>query len=429
MRVDDTIFAVSSGRPPAAVAIIRISGPSAMAAGRRLAGTLPPFRRAALRRLRDAAGVTLDHALVLAFDGPATATGEDLVELHCHGGRAVVNAVEAALGGIAGLRAADPGEFTRRALRNGRIDLAEAEGLADLLEAETEAQRRAALAAAEGQVSRTIDAWLRDLAVLAARTEVLLDFADEDDGSGEDVALAAIASDARRLADAIATVTDAPPVERLRDGVRVVIAGPPNSGKSTLLNLLAERDAAIVSPISGTTRDRIEASVVRSGIAYVLTDTAGLTADTDDAVERIGVGRAEEAIASADLLLWMADAAPPRTDALWIAGRADLPGRGRRMPGQDIAIAKDDPIAIARLWTLIEARATAMLPAADAVPLKRTQRRLCMAAADELRIVSRDPVLVAEHLRRARVPLATLLGYDATETMLDALFGRFCIGK
>lgn len=425
----DTVFAVSSGRPPAAIAVIRVSGPHALSAGQAIAGRLPPSRRAALRRLREGSGGTLDHAIVLMFDGASSVTGEDLVELHCHGGRAVVAAVQAALEAMPGLRIAEPGEFTRRALANGRIDLAEAEGLADLLEAETETQRRAALQAAEGRVSRAVGEWLATLSLLAARVEALLDFSDEDDVADDADALAAIVADAHDLGGAIAVVTAAPAVDRLRDGVRVVIGGPPNSGKSSLLNRMAERDAAIVSPISGTTRDRIEAGVVRQGIAYVLTDTAGLT-DSDDAIEAIGVARAEEAIAGADILVWLADDAPPRGDAIWIHARGDLPGRGTARAGQVLVVSEHDPQSTHALWAIVDARARALLPSLDALPLKARQQRLCEDTAAELRAIgTTDALIVAEHLRRARLPLAALLGHDATETMLDALFGRFCIGK
>lgn len=423
----DTIVALSSGRPPAAIAVIRISGPEALTAATALAGPLPAPRRAALRVLRDAAGGLLDRALVLVFPGPASATGEDLVELHCHGGRAVVGAVEKALMARPGLRRAEPGEFTRRALRNGRIDLAEAEGLADLLEAETEGQRRAALMASEGQVSRAVRGWLDRTLALAAAVEASLEFAEEGDVAREADLLEQARRDAAALAGEIGAVLSQPPVERLRDGIRVVIAGPPNSGKSTLLNLMTAREAAIVSPISGTTRDRIEAPVQRRGLAFLLTDTAGLT-DAADPVERIGVSRAEDAIAAADLLLWLGDTAPSRADALWVHARADLPGREALPHGRHIAIRQDRPETVAQLWAEVERRAAGLLPAPDALPLKTRQREACRRAAAELDL-DPDPLLAAEQLRSAAGDLGTILGLDATEAMLDALFGRFCIGK
>ncbi len=423
----DTIFATSSGRPPAAIAVIRISGPRAFAAAELLAGGLPEPRRASLRALREGEGV-LDRALVLTFPGPATATGEDLVEFHCHGGRAVIAAVEDALGRIAGLRPAVAGEFTRRALGNGRIDLAEAEGLADLLEAETEAQRQAALSATEGRISQAIRSWMDRVAMLSARVEAMLDFADEDDVDSDAAAFAAVRADATTLAADIAAVIDAPPVERLKDGLRVVIGGPPNSGKSTLLNLLGDRDAAIVSAISGTTRDRIDVPVTRRGIAYVLTDTAGLTA-TDDPIEAIGVARAEDAFRSADIPLWLGDGAPPRADAIWVHARADLPERERLPAGRAFAIAQDDNGSGERVWTALHDRAATMLPRGDAIALKRDQRIRCATAEAALRDQTTDALILGENLRQARMSLAAILGLDATSEMLDALFVRFCIGK
>ncbi len=425
----DTIFALSSGRPPAAIAIIRISGPHAIAAATALAGTLPEPRRAGRRILRTVDGAALDDALVLVFPGPATATGEDLVELHCHGGRAVVAAIEAALATAAGLRLAEPGEFTRRALTNGRIDLAEAEGLGDLLAAETEGQRIAALAAAEGRVSQLVRDWLATIAMLSARVEALLDFADEGDVIDDGTVLAGIAQDMAALGLAIDAVVRAPPVERLHDGIRVVIAGPPNAGKSTLLNRLAAREAAIVSPISGTTRDRIEAPVVRGGIAYVLTDTAGLAGSTEDSIEAIGIARATAAIASADILLWLGEDAAPRNVAIMVQARGDLPGRGVLAAGRDVLVSQRDAASIERLWDRIGAAGAKLLPATDAVTLRARQRELAGTAAAQLVHPPVDPLALAEHLRSAHQALAAILGLDATEAMLDALFSGFCLGK
>ena len=423
-----TIFAVSSGRPPVAIAVVRISGPDAFAAAEAMAGTVPVPRHASLRALRDARGVVLDRALVIVFPGPKTATGEDLVEFHCHGGRAVIAAVERVLAGLPGLSPAEPGAFTRRALTNGRIDLTEAEGLADLLEAETEGQRVAAMTAAEGRVSQAVRGWMDAVAMLSARIEAILDFADEDDVASDAAALGAILAEVDALASAIAEVVEAPPVERLKDGLRVVIAGPPNSGKSTLLNLLGERDAAIVSPISGTTRDRIDVPVMRNGVAYVLTDTAGLIA-TLDPIEAIGVTRAEDAIVAADMVVWLADVAPPRADALWIHARADVAGREGLPDGRSLAIAQSDRGSLDRLWDALHARAEALLPRGDGIVLKRHQRQQCALAVTALRSATTDPLILAEHLRQARSILAGVLGLDATGEMLDALFGRFCIGK
>lgn len=425
--VSDTIFALSSGRPPAAIAVLRISGPAARTAAEALAGRCPPPRRASLRTVRDAAGAPLDRALVLYFPGPATATGEDLVELHCHGGRAVVAAVEHALAALPGLRPARPGEFTRRALENGRIDLAQAQGLADLLEAETETQRRTALAAAEGAVGRAVAGWLDRLSAIAARVEAQLDFADEadvEDAGGYDPAPAISAL----LAEWHATLA-APSVERLRDGIRVVIAGPPNAGKSSLFNALADRDAAIVTPIAGTTRDILEAAVMRDGIPYRLTDTAGLAEATDDEVERIGIDRAAAAIASADMLLWMGAPAVAPRGAVILAGKADLPDTGSN--DADLAVSARLPDTVAALWALLADRARMMLAIDGDMALRQSQRDALADAAAALDLAARtsDLLIVAEQLRVATRPLAGLLGRDATEAMLDALFGRFCLGK
>ena len=425
----DTIFAVSSGRPPAAIAVIRISGPAALAAAAGLAGTLPPARQAGLRPLRDGQGALLDRALVLVFPGPASATGEDLVELHCHGGRAVVAAVEQTLAANDGLRAAEPGEFTRRALLNGRIDLAEAEGLADLLEAETEAQRVAALAAAEGRISRAIGGWAERINGLAAMIEASLDFADEGDVGDAADPVGAVIDAMGALAEELDQVLAAPPVERLKDGIRVVIAGPPNAGKSTLFNRLCDREAAIVSPLAGTTRDRVEAAVQRHGVAYLLVDTAGLNPLAVDAVEEEGIARAEQAAAAADVLVWLADTPPPRADALWLHGRADLPGRGALPDGPRMSVSADVPATIERVWDAITAAAAPRLAGHDTLALHEHQRESCRRAASLLRSCPRDPLLVAEHLRAARAALVQVTGVGATEAMLDALFGRFCIGK
>ncbi|MBM6576942.1 tRNA uridine-5-carboxymethylaminomethyl(34) synthesis GTPase MnmE [Microvirga sp. SRT01] len=421
----DTIAAVSSGQPPAAIAVIRVSGPAAFAAGEALAGSLPSPRTAKLRTLRDPAGSVLDRVLMLAFPGPATATGEDLVEIHCHGGRAVVASILTTLVDSATVRLAEPGEFTRRALTNGRIDLTEAEGLADLLAAETEGQRRVAIAAAEGNVSRSIEGWITELAILSARIEAVLDYG-EDDAVDEDID--AIALDARTLGTSIHDVASAPPVDALHRGIVVVLAGPPNAGKSTLLNLLAEQDAAIVSPIAGTTRDRIEVQVARGGLAYRLTDTAGLTR-TDDIVEAIGVGRAEQAIDAGDIVLWLGDGAPPRQDAIRVHAKSDLPDRRVVPTNADVVISQSDPQSIEAVWNAISARAVTLIPSIDLVPLRAHQAELCRTAAHALLDATRDPLLLGENLRIALKALAAVTGADATEAMLDALFSRFCLGK
>ena len=427
----DTIFALSSGQVPAAIGVIRISGPNAFAAVESLAGRLPAARRASLRTLR-AGDAHLDRALVLVFPGPETATGEDLAELHLHGGRAVVRAVEAALATMPGLRGAEAGEFTRRALANGRIDLTEAEGLADLLAAETEAQRRAAMRAAEGGIRQRIEGWAARTLQLSAGVEALLDHGDEGDVAAETDMLDRVGEGARALASEIDAVLAEPGVERLRDGIRVVLAGPPNAGKSTLLNALAEREAAIVSPLAGTTRDRIEAPVMRDGVAYLLTDTAGLHDAPSDMVEEIGIARAQEALNQADLILWLDDAPPPAMTGphILVHPRADDAGRASFAEGR-LAVSARTGAGVARLWDRIADAARAMLPANDAIPLNRRQRDLAGLAAAALRGAGAgsDPLLIAEDLRHALRAFDRITGAADVEAMLDTLFGRFCIGK
>jgi len=428
---NDTIFALSSGAPPAAIAVVRISGPKAMAAATALAGHLPDPRKASLRLLRDPGdGAVLDHALLLLFTGPATATGEDLVELHLHGGRAVVRKVEAVLAGMKGLRPAEAGEFTRRAFTNGRIDLNEAEGLADLLSAETEWQRRSALVMAGGAFSDAVERWRNELLQLSAQVEAAIDFSDEDDVGEQDYST--ITNGCARLHAAISEHLARPAAEKLREGLRVVLAGPPNSGKSTLLNALVSREAAIVSDIAGTTRDVIEVPVAFEGIPFTLTDTAGLRDDSDDEIETIGITRAERAIAGSDILLWLGDEgkAPAHPMVLDIESKIDDPGhRLKTSPAVKLSAKTGDGIS-ALIGILVE-KGRVLLPPPDSFALNQRQRQLLREAGVYLSHAGQanDPLIVAEELRLARRALDTLTGRASTEDMLDSLFGRFCIGK
>ena len=426
----DTIFALSSGAPPAAIGIVRISGPAAFEIGAKLAGDLPEPRRAGLRALRDPAdSALLDRALVLCFPAPDTATGEDLVELHVHGGRAVVAAVEAAIAHDDRARQAEPGEFTRRALENGVIDLTAAEGLGDLLSAQTEGQRRAALTMAEGGVRAKVETWTDALIAIAASIEAQLDFSDEDDVAATGVA------DVRdaivRLDRDVERLLAMPSVERLHHGITVVIAGPPNSGKSTLINRLAERDVAIVSPISGTTRDRIEAAVVRGGVAYIITDTAGLTDAPSDVVERTGVDRAKSAMDATDILVWLGDDKPAERDAILVHARWDLPERQTVPQDRSVALSAQTGVGIAELWEAIAARSAMLLPREDAVAINRRQRDLLQKGRDHLVLAyqASDLLVVAEEVRTALQKLDAITGRAGVENVLDAIFSRFCIGK
>jgi tRNA modification GTPase len=399
-----------------------------------LAGPLPPPRRAALRVLSHPAdGAMLDRALVLWLPGPGSATGEDMAELHLHGGRAVVAAILTALTCVSGLRAASGGEFTRRALDHGRIDLAEAEGLADLLAAETEAQRRQALFAAGGHVSAKVEAWQSQLLALGAAVEAALDFADEGDVAAEGAAMARIVEASAALREQLQDWLARPAAERIRDGLSVVIAGPPNAGKSTLLNALAQREAAIVSPFAGTTRDIVEVPLALDGIAMRFADTAGLREDTDDSIESIGVNRAGQAIAAADILLWLgaAEDCPEHGAAIRIAAQMD---RAPPDPAADLALSAATGEGMAALHAEIVRRARTLLPAEGEAALLARQRSALAEAADWLVLESgtleaSDPVLIGERLRLARAALDRITGRAGVEDMLDTLFGRFCIGK
>lgn len=422
----DTIFALSSGAPPAGIAVVRVSGPQSEAALIALGGVLPEPRRAVSRALRDHAGDLLDRALVLWLPGPGTATGEDVAELHLHGGRAVVRAVEAALAALPGLRKAEPGEFTRRAFAHGRIDLAEAEGLADLLAAETELQRRAAMANAGGALSRTVEGWRERVLSLSAQVEAVLDFGDEDDVGGLDAAFS------RSVASLSAELTGwltRPRAELLREGYRVVLAGPPNAGKSSLFNILTESEAAITAPTEGTTRDVLERGVALAGVPFTFVDTAGLREQTPDAIEAIGIARAEAELARADLVLWLGPEGDGPDGAWEIAAKADLADQPKAAP--DHRVSAETGEGITELRQALVEHARVAMPKPGEVALNTRQHGLIAEANEALGAIrpGEDLLLTAEKLRLARLAFDRLIGRASTEDMLDALFGRFCIGK
>lgn len=430
----DTIYALSSGQPPAGIAVIRISGPEAGGALAALAGKCPPARRATLATLADPqSGTHLDRTMVLWLPGPGTATGEDSAELHLHGGRAVVAAVEATLGRLTGLRRAQPGEFTRRAFINGRIDLAEAEGLADLLSAETELQRRAALAMAEGALSREVEGWRRSVLTISARLEAALDFSDEDDvGEGEGLLPTGFDTDCAALCQSLEAWLARPRAEPLKEGFRVVLAGPPNAGKSTLFNALVEAEAAITAAEPGTTRDVLSQSVAIDGVPFTFVDTAGLRDEGAGDVERIGIARARAAAERADLILWLGpESAGPESRSLWeVAAQCDLASAAAKSE-QAIRLSARTGEGMEELRAALVDHARAALPAPGDAALNRRQHNLLTdvaAALSEAR-AQHDPLLAAENLRLARRSLDTLIGRTGTEDMLDTLFGRFCIGK
>ena len=444
----DTIFALSSGRPPAAVAVVRISGPRAGVALETLIGRVPAARRASLARVRDpATGDLIDEGLALWFPGPNSETGEDIVELQVHGGRAVIAALLAALGRFDGLRHAEAGEFTRRAFENGRMDLTAVEGLADLVAAETEAQRRQALLQLKGLLGERAETWRQRLIEALALVEAGIDFSDEDDVP---VGLTARSLELiRPLADEVSTAM-AGQGERLREGLRVAIAGPPNAGKSTLFNRLARREAAIVSPFPGTTRDVLEIHLDLGGYPVTVLDTAGIR-DATDPIEREGVRRACEQAARADLVLWVID---PTSDdvgvvpvhAGWlVVNKVDLldlldpTERGRvesRFKKSSVVhfISSTTGSGVEQLVTSISGFAARFFTQEATLVTRERQRAhlgetvLALQGAGQAAQDGREEIM-AEQLRLATRALGRLLGRVDVEDVLDVIFRDFCIGK
>ncbi len=481
----DTIFALSSGRPPAAIAVVRISGPRAGEALKRLTGKIPEPRKAALARIRGADNEIIDEALALWFPAPHSETGEDTAELQLHGGRAVIAATLAALGTIEGLRPAEAGEFTRRAFENGKLDLTAVEGLADLVMAETEGQRRQALRQMQGLLGNRAETWRDRLIRALALIEARIDFSDEADVAADLVTPALHA--ARELAGEIeAALADGHRGERLREGLVVAIAGPPNAGKSTLLNRIARREAAIVSPYAGTTRDVIEVHLDLGGLPVTLLDTAGIR-DTDDPVEMEGVRRARERAEAADLVLWVVDAgatesagAGPAASGppVWvIRNKIDLvrpPDQRNELEVQSDRRSEATFMANKPLTNMVNQRSTDALLRnesksnkyeqvfilsavtgagfdtlldqlarhadgflAGAEPALVTRARHRRALEDALAALRRAlkpglagrEDLLAEELRIAARALGRLTGRVDVEDILDVIFRDFCIGK
>lgn len=434
-----TIASVSTPPGTSGVAVIRVSGERAGAVAQSLAGILPEPRRATLATLRDQTGDPLDRGLVLWFPGPRSFTGEDVLELHVHGGRAVIAAVLDAVLAVPGIRPAEAGEFTRRAFENGRLDLSEVEGLGDLLQAETQAQRRQAYGLFSGRLTSEADRLQSLLLPILAQVEATIDFPDEGDVTS--AALVAARRDLTRVADDVsALLGSAARGERIRDGVTVAIAGPPNAGKSTLLNALARRDVAIVSPQAGTTRDSLEVHLDLGGVAVVLVDTAGLR-ETADPVEAEGIRRTRQRIAGADLTLWLAAdgvtlAQAPRTDsgAVWLV-QTQIDRDDHRLDGAQHRISA---VTGEGMGALIEALTDFAAQQAGGEPAVIVHRRhrlivedLAAAVSAALSVEDWDemPELVAEQLRSGLAALGRSRGRVGTEAMLDQLFSAFCIGK
>lgn len=438
MSAAATIFALASGAGRAAVAVLRISGPGSAAVVQALAGRLPPPRHASLRRLRNAAGEVLDQALVLWFPAPGSYTGEDSAELHLHGGPAVVAAVAEALVAT-GARPAEPGEFTRRAFLHGKLDLTGAEGIADLIEAETEAQRRQALRQAGGALSRLYAGWAERLTRLLARQEAFIEFEDEDLPGDLD---ARVAADAAALAaELTAHLQDGGRGERLRDGLAFAIIGAPNAGKSSLLNALAGREAAIVSARAGTTRDVVEVRLALGGVPVTLADTAGLR-EAGDEIEAEGIRRARQRAGEAALVLALfACDAPPDAetlaalppDALVIASKADLGVVPRTIAGRPpLVLSVRTGAGVEALRARLAEEAARLAGLTTAAAITRPRHRAAVQEALHWLSVLADapmPELRAEALRAAVSALGRITGRVGVEQVLDLVFGEFCIGK
>lgn len=449
-----TIFAVSTAPGRAAIAVIRISGPSAGQVLQRLAGRIPPHRQAALANLRHpATGELLDQSLIIYFAGPSSETGEDVAELQVHGGRAVVRAVLDALAEIPGCRPAEAGEFAHRAFMNGKLDLTAAEGLADLIDAETEAQRRQAVGLATGQHASLYDGWRTRLIECQSLIESAIDFSDEGDVSDQ-AAVVATARATTLLADIKTHLSGADRGEIIRDGLQVVIAGPPNAGKSTLLNALARREAAIVSEEAGTTRDAIEVHLDLGGQAIIITDTAGIR-QTSGLIEQEGIRRTYKRAQTADLIIWLTEISEPQpvppdllaerpddgsrpVTVLQVANKSDQPQPHavslQRPAGVELTISAATGAGLEHLTKRIIALAQGRVgDPADLVPTSARQafhlKSTVQHLEEYLNSSMRQLELRAEDLRLAADSLGRLTGRIDAEDVLDQIFSRFCIGK
>ena len=426
-----TIFAQATGAGRAGVAIVRISGPEAHSIAAKMAGQLPVSHTAAVRTLRDSAGEVLDQSMVLAFDGPHSFTGEDVVELHLHGSIAVIQAVLRELGNNSDARLAEPGEFTRRALENERLDLAQVEGLADLIDAETESQRKQAMRVLAGRIGEMVAQWRKDLIRAAALVEATIDFADEE--VPQDVG-PEVQSLLNGVIDALRREVGGTHIaERVRDGFEVAIVGPPNAGKSTLLNALAGRDAAITSSVAGTTRDVVEVRMDLAGLPVTLLDTAGLR-EAEDEIEAIGVQRALDRAAKADLRVFLTTSDDqgmlvPDTDDLVFHAKGDLfPAELRSVSGET---GEGIPDLLAEVTDVLKSRSAEVSVATNERHRIAMERALghFEAAVSMVEDGLATQEIVAQEIRSGIGLLESLVGFVGLEDLLDEIFSSFCIGK
>lgn len=427
----DTIYALATARGKSGVSVVRVSGSRAFEAGRLLAGGLPEARRAGLRILRGSDGSVIDHALVLSFAEGESFTGEPVVEFHLHGSMAIVRAILGELSGMSGLRGAEAGEFSRRALLNNRLDLAQVEGLGDLINAETETQRKQALRIFSGELGAGVENWRKDLLRAKALLEATIDFADEE-------VPVDVHPEARELLKGVridldAQIAGAQAAERIRDGFEIAILGAPNIGKSTLLNCLAKRDAAITSDVAGTTRDIIEVRMDLHGLPVTFLDTAGLRV-AEDSVEEIGIARTRERAALADLRIFLVGKAgeqpdmTPEAQDIIVAGKADLAQAEEGVSG---LTGRGVPSLLERVASVLEDRAAG----AGIAVAERHRAAMAAAAAAignaeaELDYGEDRVDLAAGRLNEAIAALESLVGRIDAEQVLDEVFARFCIGK
>lgn len=432
----DTIFALGSGRLPAAIGVVRLSGPKTATVIEALANTLPPHRQLTPRALRDADGQLIDHGMAVFFQGPRSETGEDCGEFHIHGGRAILDRLFAALRAH-GLRMAEPGEFSRRAFLNGKADLVQTEAVADLVAAETEAERRFAADNLGGRQSALYASWRKRMLHARAMIEAELDFSDESDVPGS-VADRIWMDMAALRGEVLAHLGGLARVNQMREGFEVVILGAPNAGKSTLLNALAKREAAIVSDEAGTTRDLIEVQLSLDGNRVRLVDTAGLR-ENAGRVESIGIARALERAREAKLVLHLIDLSDPQPQSLpqahpnvvTVGSKADLAGSDR--PRTDLTISAETGEGIEALLSLIGSQAASSLgDLGDILPSRErhaTHLRVAAAELEDASIESRPLELRAESLRLAATALGRITGEIGTEDVLGEIFSSFCIGK